>query len=420
MTIQTTRTAHVLRAGAAFALAITAVGGLATTSQAATSTQAAMTLSSATGKEAGGQSITGTTTTNKFYTGKVYVQFQLTTTLTANCQTTFTTPAANQYINATSTAIITARKVNIVVPVLTAAAGAGTTQYWQVCAYNGNTAGTSTLLAKGSYTSTAAPTITALTADHKIPTYGGTVNVVGTNFVAPLTATIGGLAMTDVSIVDSTLFTATAPAHAAGDVAMTVTSVGGSVTILSTATNAFTYVDSLSVSPNTGVSGAATPVTVAISGTGFNNISWGDTTGAAVAGAGDVPTKGPDSNGAHLYLLSTAVAGVPRYDATGFAIATPVSKTIAEAGECQNVAVISDTELTCSLDLANGYVAPSGANTQAAQSTGGDIATGLYTIALVDDGDLAARDYADGASGGASPGYPTQLSSTNVFVVAPF
>lgn len=419
MSIQTTRTAHVLRGTTALALAITAMGGLATASQAATSSQAAMTLSSATGKEAGGQAITATTTTNKFYTGKVYVQFQLTSTLTGNCQTTYTATAANSVINATSTAIITSRKINIVVPNLTAAAGAGTTQYWQVCSYNGNTAGTSTLLAKGSYTSTAAPTITALTADYRIPTFGGTtVQITGTNFVAPVSATIGGVAMTDVTVVDSTLLTATAPAHAAGDVALTVTAVGGSATVLSSATYAFTYVSSLSVSPVTGVSGASTPVTVAIQGTGFNDISWGDTTGAAVTAA--EATHGPDSNGAHVYLLSLAVAGVPRYDATAWNIATGADKTTAEAGECQNVAVISDTELTCSLDLANGYVTSDGAGTQPAQSTGADVATGLYTVALVDDGDLAARDYSDGASGGTSPGYPTQLSSTNVFVVAPF
>lgn len=417
------RATTALRAGSAFALAIAAMGGLATTSQAATSSsQAAMTVSPTVGNEAGGQSITATSTTNKFYSGKVYVQFQTTTALTGNCATTYTATAANSIINATSTSIISSKKISIKVPVLTGAT-VGATQLWLVCSYNGNSAGTSTLLAKGSYTTAGAPTVTALTADYKIPTYGGPISVVGTGFVSGLTATLGGQALTDVNVVDATLFTATAPAHTAGDVALTVTTVGGSATVLSSATNAFTYVSALSISPTTGVSGSTTPVTLAIQGTGFNDISWGDTAGTAVAGAGDVPGKGPDSNGAHIYLLHMSKAGtgvgapaisggVPQYVGTAFNAGTGTNKTAAEAGECQNVAVISDTELTCSIDLANGYVTWTGANTQLAQSTGADVATGVYTVALVDDGDAAAYTYALGNT--------TSLSSTNVFVVAPF
>ena len=60
------------RSAVTFALALAAVGGLATSSNGATtvSAQPAMTLSSPSGKETGGNAITATTTTNKFYTGR--------------------------------------------------------------------------------------------------------------------------------------------------------------------------------------------------------------------------------------------------------------------------------------------------------------------------------------------------------------
>src|SRR4051794_26008944 len=323
------------RSAVTFALALAAVGGLATSSQSATtvSAQPAMTLSSPSGKEIGTNAITGTTTTNKFYAGKVVVQFQLATSLTGNCATNYTTPAANSFINATSTAIVSTKKISVVVPTLTAASGAGTTQLWLVCAYNSNNTTTSKLLAKAGYTSAGAPTLTALSADLQMPTYGGTtVNVVGTGFLAGVnSATLGGKALTDINVVDDTLFTATVPANPVGDAALTVNTVGGSATVLSSATNAYTYVDAVSVSPTTGVSNTSVPLSV--QGYGFNNVAWTASTGGTTT----------DDALAHVYLIA----------ATGYnPVINTGNKTAGQKNECHSIQVISDTELVCTLDLA--------------------------------------------------------------------
>jgi hypothetical protein len=380
------------RSAVTFALALAAVGGLATSSTGATTTtaQPAMSLSSASGKEIGTNAITATTTVNKFYSGKTYVQFQLTTSLTGNCQTTYTATAANSVINATSTAIISTKKISVVVPVLTAASGAGTTQTWLVCAYAGNTAGTSKLLAKAGYTSAGAPTLTALSADVQLPTYGGTtINVVGTGFAAGVnSATLGGKALTDINVVDDTLFTATVPTNPVGDAALTVNTVGGTATILSTATNAYTYVDAIQVSPTTGVSGTSVPLSV--QGYGFNNLTFTTSLG-----------EGPktDDSGTHVYLVAPWSGATKGYDAT----ANVANKTKPQKNECTGIQVISDTELVCTLDLNKS----SHATTIDTALTGTATAVGAYQVSVVTDGRVA---------GGAAQA----LTAGSIFTVSPF
>jgi hypothetical protein len=377
------------RSAVTFALALAAVGGLASSSQSATtvSSQPAMTLSSPSGKETGGNAVTATTTTNKFYAGKVVVQFQLTTSLTGNCSTTYTTAAANSFIAATSTAIISAKKISVVVPTLTAAAGPGTTQTWLICAYNSNNTTTSKLLAKAGYTSAGAPTLTALGADVQVPTFGGTtINVVGTGFAAGVnSATLGGKALTDVNVVDDTLFTATVPASAAGNAALTVNTVGGTATILSSAASKYVYVDSIQVSPTTGVSGTVVPLSV--QGYGFNNVTW-------TASTGGVTT---DDANAHVYLIA----------ASGY---NPVvgggNKTAGQKNECTSIQVISDTELVCTLDLSK-----SSSATINTALTGVATASGLYQVTVVGDGTVGAN---------AAPRAAQALSSGADFAVAPF
>jgi hypothetical protein len=389
-------TSTVVRAGVSAALAIAAVGGLATAGQAATavSSQAAMTLSSSTGKESGTQAVIGTAAVNKFYTGKVAVQFQSTTSLTGSCATTY--PATSTtIIAATSTSIINAKKVSIVVPTL---GSANTTATWLICAYNG-TLVTSTLLAKAGYTSAGVPTLATLPAGGvSVPTYGGTtISVTGTNFLAPLTATLGGRAMTDINIVDSTLFTATAPPNSVGTAPLTVNSVGGSATTFSSAANPYTYTNALLVSPTTAASG--TTAVLDVQGVGFNNTAFTTTTGLD-----------PDAVGAHVYLLDTTAYSAASYvrPSGGPPLAGGVAKAHAEKSECINVSVISDTELVCTLNLANGYRNATPASViSTVDATGGPTVNGLYTIAVVSDG-------------AAQGGTVTGTSSGNVFTVAAF
>jgi hypothetical protein len=66
------------------------------------------------------------------------------------------------------------------------------------------------------------PTITGVSPSGG-PAAGGTsVTITGTNFAAPATATFGGVAATNVVVVNSTTMTATTPAHAAGAVDVVV------------------------------------------------------------------------------------------------------------------------------------------------------------------------------------------------------
>jgi hypothetical protein len=71
-----------------------------------------------------------------------------------------------------------------------------------------------------------APTITGVSPNTG-PTAGGTaVTVTGTNFFAPMTVTFGGVAATNVVVVNGTTLTATTPAHAAGSVDVVVQTCG--------------------------------------------------------------------------------------------------------------------------------------------------------------------------------------------------
>ena len=92
----------------------------------------------------------------------------------------------------------------------------------------------------------------------------------------------------------SALNVATNPAGAS---ALTVNTVGGTATLLSSASFAYKYVDSIQVSPTTGVSGTSVPLSV--QGYGFNNVTWTASTGGATT----------DDANAHVYLLGATGYG---------------------------------------------------------------------------------------------------------------
>src|SRR5262249_30093645 len=71
------------------------------------------------------------------------------------------------------------------------------------------------------------------------PTAGGTpVAIFGAGFTSPVSVTIGGIAPTNIVVVNSTKITATTAAHAAGPVNVVVTNPDG---LSGTLTNGFTY-----------------------------------------------------------------------------------------------------------------------------------------------------------------------------------
>jgi hypothetical protein len=82
-----------------------------------------------------------------------------------------------------------------------------------------------------------APTLTSVEPTEG-PVEGGTgITLIGTNFVAGATVTVGGNAATDVVVVDATTIACTAPAGAAGPADVSVTTTGGTASL----TEAFTY-----------------------------------------------------------------------------------------------------------------------------------------------------------------------------------
>ena len=120
-------------------------------------------------------------------------------------------------------------------------------------------------------------------------TNGGTaVTIAGTGFLAGATVKMGGTSATVLSVVNSTLITATAPAHVAGAVDVVVTNTD---TKTGTLTSGYTYTAAAnpaptvtSINPATGVTTGGTAVS--ITGTGFlagATVSFGGTAATGVA-----------------------------------------------------------------------------------------------------------------------------------------
>lgn len=288
----------------------------------------ALTLSAIIGPSTGGNGITATSTTN-FLTGVTTPGAAFTTA--ATCPTTY--PAASSYvanttpgvIQALSSGVSTARKLAdnrlaVTVPALPLTASAPT--LYQACFYNGSTAGTSTIVAGAAYTSTTVPTPTGITPNAGPALGGSTITITGTNFpttAGSISATLGGTALTNVTPVSSTAFTAVTPAHVvASDVALVVTTGAGSRVLQA----AYSFTNALSVTPNTAPN-TIPSIDVDVRGTGFLTETFG-------------------VGNARIYLVN----GV--YNGTNIGSSTYANGAVAD---CTNVLVISDDELICSLQL---------------------------------------------------------------------
>ena len=82
----------------------------------------------------------------------------------------------------------------------------------------------SIVLAVHVYGGCSTPTVTSVAPNTGPDTGGTSVTITGTNFVATASATFGGVAATNVVVVNTTTITATTPAHAAGAVDVIVQS----------------------------------------------------------------------------------------------------------------------------------------------------------------------------------------------------
>ncbi|HEY1648228.1 MAG TPA: IPT/TIG domain-containing protein, partial [Terracidiphilus sp.] len=118
-----------------------------------------------------------------------------------------------------------------------------------------------------SATASTVPFVTSVTPNSGPATGGTAVTITGIDFAAGATVMFGSAAATNVTVVNSTTITATAPAGSAGAVPITVTNPSAQSGSLS---NAFTYTAPptvTGVSPNSGSNSGGTPVT--ITGTNF-------------------------------------------------------------------------------------------------------------------------------------------------------
>lgn len=341
------------------------------------------TLSVTSGPSGGGNTLTATTTTAKFFAGAV-VEFQYKATTATACTAAYATPvtvSSTAGIVSATPKVLSSTKIAVTVPSTVALQGSATSANWLVCVYPGTNTTTSLIAANAAYAIAAKPTIAS--SNPILPASGpalggGTVTVTGTNFITGLTAKIGTVALTGVSVVNGTTFTATVPAQAAAsNLTLSVTTTGGTATKAS----AYSYTNGIVIAPNTAPTAtAATDIDVL--GVGFSGMDFSTTDGTT-----------PDNLNAHVYL----VAG--DYDATDNSSA----KTLGETGECVDVLVVSDTELICTL------------NTLKAFDQGSDsaISNGVYTLTVVNDGliDAATNNTAYSES---------IISSGSTFTVAPY
>jgi hypothetical protein len=194
-----------------------------------------------------------------------------------------------------------------------------------------NPDGQSSTLANA-FTYVAAPTVTGVTPNSGPPAGGVQVTITGTGFTAVPTVTFDGSAATGVAFVSSTQVVATAPAHAAGAVAVTVTNPDGQSGVLP---NGFTYAalpapQPTSVSPASGR--AAGGYTVTITGTGFvanATVTFGGTaaTNVAFASATTITATVPAHDAGAVAVVVTNPDGQSGTLANGFTYVAPPTVT---------------------------------------------------------------------------------------------
>ncbi|GAA2540147.1 hypothetical protein GCM10010435_04410 [Winogradskya consettensis] len=274
-------------------------------------------------------------------------------------------------------------KASILVPSLApiVPSGATSTKY-NLCVYASNSA-TAAQIGSATYTVALAVGLTSgAVSPASGPSLGGsTITVTGTNFpttAGSISGTLGGTALTNVTPVSATSFTATTPAHAPGAVTLSVTTAAGTKNLAT----AFTYANGLLVTPNTA---PATSTATYVDVLGANFLA---------------PTFGSSATNGKVWLVDGA------YDPGTTGASVYVQGPIAE---CTGVTVISDNELICKFDFAAGALTESSA---AANSGTPTVPNGTYTITVTNNGDLAATAVA---------GYSvSDISSGSTFTVAPY
>jgi hypothetical protein len=130
----------------------------------------------------------------------------------------------------------------------------------------------------------AAPAITSVAPDSGPLGGGQTVTVRGTDLTGATAVTFGGVLGTSVTVVSPTRLTVVSPAHAAGVVAIRVTSPDGTSALV--AADQYTYASAptiTSISPSSGpVAGGQTVTVTGTDFTGVTAVKFGSTPGTSV------------------------------------------------------------------------------------------------------------------------------------------
>jgi hypothetical protein len=198
--------------------------------------------------------------------------------------------------------------------------------------------GTSSTGAGDQYTYVASPTVTNVSPNSGSTAGGTSVTITGTGFTGASAVSFGGTAATSFTVDNATQITATAPAHAAGTVDVTVTTVGG--TSATGAADQYTFATPPSPPTVTGLSPTSGPTTggtsVTITGTNFTGVSAVDFGGTAatsftVDSATQITATAPAHAAGTVDVTVTAaggtsaIAAADQYTYTGVASACGTS-----------------------------------------------------------------------------------------------
>jgi hypothetical protein len=382
---QSTGRSKMLRVGLAAGAAV--VTALAVTAAPAFA-EPKLTLSPATGPSAGGNTVIAQAATgvSAFLASTApKVEFQAITASVTSCSNTYKAQANIAGAGGTLTAgvvpvstagaviRINSGRIAVTVPAELALPASFTTARFNMCVYDTDSLTTSTLLASAAYSIAAKPTITNITPTAGPALGGYTVNVSGTGFTSGTTATLGNVALNNITVnTAGTLLTGTAPARPAGsNIQLVLTTQGGTVTsndpdnngkigvgVSDDAASAMNFglTNGIVVTPNTAPSGS-TP-SLDIQGVGFSGMSFVDATTSWTTAIDATP---------HIALIAKS---------TGYGLAAAGARPISL---CRGVLVLNDTELLCTLDLDNSL----DPTADTATSTSADVPTGVYNVQII-------------------------------------
>ncbi len=222
-------------------------------------------------------------------------------------------------VAATNVSVVNSTTVTAVTPAGTA--GAATVSL--------NTPNGAVNLASG-FTYIAPPTISSVNPNQG-PSVGGTaITIVGTSLTGTSAVTIGGVAATSVTVVNSTTVTAVTPAGTAGAKTVSATTPGGTANLA----NGFTHIAVpiiTSVTPNTGPTAGGTPITITgtdLTGTSAVSVGGADATSVVAVNSTTVTAVTPAGTAGEFNVSLTTPSGTANL-ANGFTfVAVPAISLI--------------------------------------------------------------------------------------------